>query len=125
MDRLAWGATPFTPRIDLNPETGILAFEGSSCSEEIVGFYRPIVAWMHEYLATLSGRPVEVIFTLRRLNASSVKVLLGLLDLLQQTFDRGSRVEVVWKFHPNDPTQEVGTLLLDGIRFPYRLVAEG
>ena len=49
MDRLYIKATENTPKIDFNPSLEQFELSGKSIPEDSVGFYNPVMDWLHEY----------------------------------------------------------------------------
>ncbi len=42
-----------TPRILLDPESGIFEFEGISLPEDLFAFYMPVLEWFDTYITTI------------------------------------------------------------------------
>jgi hypothetical protein len=101
MDRLSIAATLSTPQIECDPALGRVRIGGESYPENTAEFYRPLLAWVRKHLA--GGRGIEVDFALIYLNTSSVKVMLDLLELLDDAYRQGQPVRVNWHYDAENP----------------------
>lgn len=101
-------ATPKTPYVNLNDDTGVLTIAGRSIPSDSEEFWKPILAWLEEY----SNAPREktlVKFNLEYFNISSSKRILFFLYKLNEMNDSDYSVEIEWEFHENDEDmKEVG-----------------
>lgn len=98
MDSLLIEATTDTPAIDFRADTGSLSVTGKSYPQNVFQFYKPISAWLEEFLRTTGGES-QLHLAFVALNSSTTKVIFDWLDLLEQAHERkpGS-VRVVWHY---------------------------
>jgi hypothetical protein len=81
MKNLKIFATPQTPGIDLNYETGILTFHGRSMPEDPVKFYESSLDWVNEYV--LNPQPKTVVnIEYEYINTASSRSLIKILTIL-------------------------------------------
>ena len=97
MDRLFIEETKSSPRIDFNPQTGILIIEGQSYMENAFKFYKSLFEWMDEYFE-LNTENVQVDIRLSYLNTSSTKCLMDIIFKLEQVAQIGKKVKVNWYY---------------------------
>lgn len=91
-----------SPGILCDPEQGRVEINGESYPENAAKFYTPVFAWIEAYLQ--AARPLAVDLRLTYLNSSSSKIVLNLLDLLENAVGRGIQVEVRWFYHVDNQT---------------------
>ena len=97
MDRLYIEETKSSPKIDFNPQTGILIIEGQSYMENAFKFYKSLFEWMDEYFE-LNTENVQVDIRLSYLNTSSTKCLMDIIFKLEQVVQIGKKVKVNWYY---------------------------
>jgi hypothetical protein len=90
-----------TPEINFNAITGIFEIIGQSYPEDSLEFYVKVIDWLREYLNT-SVNPITINIKLIYFNTSSSKALLDILDMLEDYFKAGNKVEVNWFYPEND-----------------------
>jgi hypothetical protein len=110
MDKLIVEATRSSPAIELNAETRRLRLRGESYPENAAAFYAPVFAWLKIFIAGLEpAATVQVDLEILYLNSSSTKVMLNLLDVLEQAAQDGANVIVNWRYDPeNEAMLECG-----------------
>jgi len=105
MDKLTIEATRSSPEIQFDADTCLLRIRGESYPENAAAFYAPVFAWLKEFLAGLAPEAVvQVDLEILYLNSSSTKVMLNLLDLLEQAAHDKARVVVNWRYDPDNET---------------------
>lgn len=126
MERLTIERRNVTPLVDLDPETGLLRFQGESYPENVLAFYRPVLDWLRRYLKEGPGARMTILqVSLRYMNTSSTKIFLMILDLCQEAFDSGRQIKVQWRHHPEDAMiREMGEDLQDGLDLPFEFLPE-
>jgi len=124
MDKLTIAPKSLTPFIDLDPDKGLLVFQGESYPENVLAFYRPVLDWVRRYFESPSPE-TQLHVSLRYMNTSSTKVFMMIFDLCQDAVGRGHRVSILWKHHREDDLiREMGEDLSDGLNVPFHFVAE-
>lgn len=128
MDSLMIEATRSSPAIRFDPNTHRLGIRGESYPENAAAFYAPVFAWLRQYLAGLdAATTVRVDLEILYLNSSSTKVMLNLLDLLEETARNGRRIVVDWLYDAeNEAMLECGRDLSEEIEaLTFNLVETG
>ncbi len=110
MDKLIVEATRSSPAIEFDAETCLLRICGESYPENAAAFYAPVFAWLKEFIAALEPAiTVQIDLEILYLNSSSTKVMLNLLDVLEQAAQDGANVIVNWRYDPeNEAILECG-----------------
>ena len=95
MQDLVVEKTISTPLVRFDAAAGILEIKGESYPENVAKFYSPILDWIKEYL---NSCPQEIVmeFDIPYFNSSTSKVLLMILDLLEQGIRDGKKAKVKW-----------------------------
>lgn len=101
MEKLHIEATKSSPKIDFDPATRILRIEGESYPENAIGFYKPAINWLVDYMNSES-KPATLQIALTYINTSSTKALLTIFDILDEAAGMGTRVKVEWFYDPDD-----------------------
>lgn len=86
MERYVKQGTENTPSIDFDPVSGNLEISGKSIPEDSMGFYKPVMAWLNEYVKQPAAQTVFS-FKLEYFNTSSSKILLDLFYILEAIGD--------------------------------------
>ena len=110
MDSWKIEATKQTPEVCFNAENNILELKGESYPENIAEFSAPVFSWLEEYLEQLEEQAFTVNIELTYFNSSSSKMLLDLLDKLEEEVaDFGKNITVNWIYSAdNDTAEEYG-----------------
>ena len=95
MSDLNVAATSTTPGISACSETGRVSLIGDSYPENSFEFFQPLIAWLESYLGQPEGR-LSLEICLAYLNTSSVRVMMDILDMLEESFQAGRQVDLVW-----------------------------
>ncbi|MCA1944163.1 MAG: DUF1987 domain-containing protein [Desulfovibrio sp.] len=108
MQDLIIKATKSSPAIDFRVAEGALSIRGESYPEHAVKFYEPVLQWIREFLET-ETTPLHLTMDIVYFNSSSSKILMNLLDMLEEAAAGGRQVQVVWRYHEeNEIAQECG-----------------
>jgi len=110
MDKLIVEATRSSPAIAFDAETRQVRICGESYPENAAAFYAPVFAWLNAFIAGLEpAATVEIDLEILYLNSSSTKIMLNLLDLLEQAAQDGIQITVNWRYDPeNESMLECG-----------------
>lgn len=85
----------------MNKTTGVFEIAGRSLSDNAPAFYKPVLAWLHDYAADPNPETAFA-FRLEYINTASSKVVLELLGILQ----RIEGAKVLWYFQDEDEDME-------------------
>ncbi len=100
MDIISYNESGYLPGIILDKERGIYTMSGKACPEDPVEFYQPIFDWLDNYIENPSD---EMIFQFKMIyyNTATSKVLMMILQKLEEVADNGTPVKVKW-YYPED-----------------------
>lgn len=91
--------TTDTPEVNLQP--GLIELSGHSMPENVLIFYKPIMEWIREYVASPSDKTV-VNINLAYTNSCSIKYISDIIRLLEPVHEKGHQVVVNWYFEEGD-----------------------
>jgi hypothetical protein len=121
-ERIIIEATRSSPAVDCNPETGSITLDGESYPENTFEFYRPVIAWLNERLASGGDSSLALDVRLSYLNTGSIKSLMDMLDRMDEAHEEGAAVSVVWHCDKdNERLVELVEELLEDISLPCRI----
>jgi hypothetical protein len=124
METVLINAKEYTPKIILNPEKGIIEFEGQSFPEDSTGFYQPILKWIEEYIAS-PNKETTVNIRFSYYNTSSAKKLIELIHLIVKI--KGSNphysLKINWFYEKDDDDMHVsGKDFSKMVNFPFKFI---
>lgn len=94
-------ATPKTPKLNFDPETGKFEVSGRSIPENSIEFYRPLMNWLDEFTEAPTTT-INFDVKLEYFNTSSSKCLVEIFRKLEKIQQLGNRVEVNWYYEEED-----------------------
>lgn len=119
MEALLIHATPQTPFIHFNNESGVMEIKGRSIPDQPDDFWLPILNWFESYLLAPKDNTVVKI-DLEYFNISSSKRILFLLYKLNELADAGKEVHVEWLYRQTDEDMyEVGQDYAYMVKVPF------
>lgn len=125
MSDLNVAATSTTPGISACSETGRVSLIGDSYPENSFEFFQPLIAWLESYLGQPEGR-LSLEICLAYLNTSSVRVMMDILDMLEESFQAGRQVDLVWFYEAgNERIAELAEEFREDCTFPYTVTPRG
>ena len=105
MDNFKIAATTTTPEVNFDFEAHHLRLIGESHPEDITSFYRPLLDALQGYLRSLPDEQYcQFDFELIYFNSSSAKIIMTILELLEETAQAGKSVSVRWFYDDEDDT---------------------
>jgi Domain of unknown function (DUF1987). len=127
MKSLILEPTEFTPDLHFDPEQNVLNIAGFSRPENVIGFYKPVVKWVQDYIEDVVVNNTEfdkalitMNFRMTYFNSSSAKFLLDILFELRKIHEKGNRVVVNWYYESDDDEiKESGEELSDLVCLPF------
>lgn len=106
-------ATKNTPKVELNPEGGII-IQGRSIIEDTVSFYNPIIEWVKE----CSSKKFTLEIRMEYMNTSSSKQVFTLLKAIKENYNIKD-VYIKWYYEVDDEDMlEMGKDYESLIRIP-------
>jgi hypothetical protein len=121
MEKLIIESTLNSPRIVLDPVTGVFEFSGESRPENVRNFYSPVLDWLEEYAGGSPG-PGTFVFNFEYFNSTSAKYILDIFKILKSISDKTGKLKVQWHYEEDDEDMyEVGMEMsrMSGISFEY------
>ncbi|MFY0991499.1 biofilm regulation phosphoprotein SiaC [Halomonas sp. C05BenzN] len=86
-----------TPSIHSDWQAGRLTMQGDSYPENSYELFSRVIDWTEAFLADAT-HPLVLDLELIYLNTSSVKAMMDIFDLLEESHVAGRRVSVVWRY---------------------------
>ena len=122
MKKLDQLGTPKTPFVSFDADKGELELKGRSIPENSIEFYKPLIDWLEEYVA--SPQTVTTVnVALEYFNTSSSKCLLDLFKKLEGLSKKGNEVVVNWCYEEDDEDMlEAGEDYQSIIGVPFKMV---
>ncbi|MGC6484408.1 MAG: DUF1987 domain-containing protein [Candidatus Puniceispirillales bacterium] len=93
--------TSRTPLVVIDTAAGLFKLEGESYPEDIAGFFTPIRSTLEESFSEMDGG-LKVEINLVYFNSSSARVLMEILDQLEERASGDFPVSVNWVCDPDD-----------------------
>ena len=90
-----------SPQVDFDPDTGLLELSGRSIPENSYELYKPILAWIAEYVKQPADF-TRLEFKLNYFNSSSAEYILDLLRHLKKLRDGKHEFVCRWYFDAED-----------------------
>lgn len=123
MESISRQATPKTPSIEFDPVQGLLEIKGRSNPENTLDFYRPLVAWVDEYVQSPAEK-TTVNVHLEHFNTSSSKSILEVFRALAPIQKANREVVINWFYEDDDEDiLEAGENYESITGLPFRMVA--
>ncbi len=101
MNILELSPSYYTPGIILDKDNGRLEISGRACPEDPILFYEPVFDWLDDY----AEEPLEKTvfdFKLSYYNTATSKVLMMLLQRLEELSNDGYSVLIRWFYQSDD-----------------------
>lgn len=123
MESISRQATPKTPSIEFDQSQGLLEIKGRSNPENTMDFYRPLVAWVDEYVQNPPQMTIVNVH-LEHFNTSSSKSILEVFKALDPIKQSEKEVVVNWFYEDDDEDiMEAGENYEAITGLPFRMVA--
>ncbi|HAN78720.1 MAG TPA: nuclear pore complex subunit [Bacteroidales bacterium] len=96
---------------------------GRSCPEDVSKFYMPLIEWLEEYGKNPNPKTVFD-FKLTYYNTASAKMLLSLMQKIEEMHTEGKDVLIRWYFPDDDEDlEEAGEDFKDILEVPFELIS--
>ena len=116
-------ATQSTPSIQADWDTGIVRMAGESYPENTFDLYSGLITWVDQFLAD-SALPLRLELHLNYLNTSSIRAMIDVFDRLQQAFESGRELSVIWFYDSRNPrSAELGEEFREDYTFSFSITA--
>lgn len=115
-------ATEDTPKIVFDRAKNEFSISGRSLPEDPSEFYKPVIAWMENYVQAPEPY-TELRITLDYFNSSTIKQMLMLFMLLEDIIKKGKEVKIAWCYNEDDELMEIkGREFKSMLNIPFELV---
>lgn len=104
-DKYVVEASPKTPTVDFDANTGVLLLRGRSIPENSIDFFQPINNWVDKYCEQ-PKQETTLQIRLEYFNTSSSKCILDLFRRFERLNNGQSKVTVEWFFETDDEDME-------------------
>ncbi|MEA2041732.1 MAG: DUF1987 domain-containing protein [Bacteroidota bacterium] len=101
MEIINMQATGYVPGIVLDKENGKMELSGRACPEDPLEFYQPVFDWLDDYAEAPLEKTVFD-FRLSYYNTATSKILMMLMQRLEELSDDGNNVLVRWHYMEDD-----------------------
>lgn len=127
METLHIKAGKDSPEIILDPKTGKFSIIGVSYPENVTSFYEPVLKWLNLFKVEIqkngaqSVKPINFRLFFKYINSASYKYMITLFQNLQEIYEMGVAIQIVWNYEPGDEDMaESGWELIEysGIKAP-------
>jgi len=106
MERIHHEGNLKIPKVNFDPDHGLIELSGRSTPENTETVYRPLIDWMEEYVkAPKESTTVNIRF--EYFNSSSAKYLIRLLEFLNRLDESGKKFAINW-FYEDEELLEYG-----------------
>jgi len=101
MNKLEIKGTNTTPQVNFDAETGKLEMQGTIIQEDTAGFFKPIFEWLDSFKPD-KQTPILMRLCFYYYNTSASKRIFVMLKKLDELFQNGYNVKVVWEHEEGD-----------------------
>ncbi len=123
MELLSRVASISSPAVYFDPDNGQLTMSGESYPENTFEFYAPIISWLKTFIAE-KDLAITLNLELAYLNTGSVKCLMDIFDLLEDAFQKGRKISVIWQYHQkNSRALETAEEFSEDLTLPFQIEA--
>ena len=122
MNDLNLTATQSSPSVVSNWEEGRLEMRGDAYPENSFEFFSPIILWIETFLEE-TQTPFRLDLHLLYLNTSSVKAMMDIFDMLEESHGEGREVAVNWYYdRDNERIAELAEEFKEDCTFSFAIV---
>ncbi len=124
MPNLILASSPSTPQIMADWDNGLMSIQGDSYPENSFEFFDPIIDWIERFLLQ-TQQPLRLELRLVYMNTSSVKVMMDIFDMLEESFKQGRQVSVDWYYDTrNERVVDMVHEFKEDCSFPFQITAD-
>jgi hypothetical protein len=122
METINITATEDTPNVILDPANNLFEISGRSLPEDVVVFYEPVIKWFDSF----KKEPINdfaLSIKLEYFNTASSKMILDILLKLEEIYQNGTKLKVVWNYLSTDcDMKEAGEEYSEIVGLPFELL---
>lgn len=124
MEPLNIKSTEDTPKVIFDPPKDVFELSGRSLPEDVNEFYQPVFEWLNNYFLAPNDKTV-IYFNFQYFNTASSKIIVDILNFLDEKFDAGFNVEVKWfAVEEDEDIIDMGEEFKENINLPFELIIE-
>ncbi|ARU59221.1 MAG: DUF1987 domain-containing protein [Pseudomonadales bacterium] len=117
MDQIKIRGSDRTPEIDFDFGNNVFRISGESYPENVTEFYREPVDKLQAHLLTQSTSDIELVLEFVYFNSSTARILMELLELMDEAASAGNRVVIKWVYPEDDDYMaEIGEEFREDVR---------
>jgi hypothetical protein len=105
MEPLVIKGTEKTPEINFNAQAGKLYVGGRSYSSDAFDFYKPVTAWVNEYM-NQPNETTRLDINVDYFHSVSVKYLTSIIKRLSLLQEQGKTIIVTWYHQPDQEDED-------------------
>ncbi len=105
MKKIKYEESGYLPGIILDRDIKKMEISGRACPEDPVEFYQPVFDWLNEYMKDPDEKTVFE-FKMSYYNTSSSKIIMMIMQRLEELADEGNDVLIKWYFLEDDEDME-------------------
>ena len=105
MEHLIIKGTEKTPEINFDADAGKLFVGGRSYSSDAFDFYKPVTAWVNQYMQNPKDH-TEVDISVDYFHSVSVKYLTSMVKRLAQLQEMGKSIQITWYHQPDQEDED-------------------
>ena len=110
------------PTIILDKDKATFEITGQSLPEEAISFYTPVIDWFEHYIKEPLPETVMVL-KLDYCNSSSTKAIADVLEVLEEHYKKGGKVEIQWMYMADDDDMlDVGKEFQEILKLPFTFI---
>lgn len=114
-----------TPSVTGNWAQGLLRMQGDSYPENSFEFFGPIIDWLERFLQNPPAPMLRLELHLVYMNTSSVKAMMDIFDMLEESHQQGRQVRVDWYYDPrNERVVDLADEFREDCSFPFQIAAD-
>lgn len=102
MENINITETGNTPEVNFDFAANHFSLKGESHPEDVTAFYQPIMTPIEAYFEALGDGICDFDFEFIYFNSSSAKIVMTLMELLEEAAENGATVRVRWIYDPED-----------------------
>ncbi len=114
--------TKYSLEIKTLQNKGIIQMSGASYPENAIEFFKPIIDWINEYIQKI-GKKLSLELRINYQNTSSSKMILDIIDILEEYYKQNGDVKVIWFYDEEDEdVYETGEELKEDFELPFDII---
>jgi len=115
-------AKEYTPQILLDADKGLIEISGKSFPEDAVRFYKPILRWIDEYIASPNSM-THLNLKFSYYNTASAKKILELIKKVATIKQTANKLEINWYYEEGDEDmQNAGNDYSSVVEVPFNII---